>query len=166
MTALFCVSSLVFGDSMTDIKQLVIEKTETTKAQIIEAQKQRYFTQNPMGRLANHYALVTFFRSTCQYCQRFEPILAQFAQKYQFEVYPITTDGKGLPSYPYPITIYKPMANLLYGNIPEEKRPVPSLFLVNKNNLQEHYYLAAGVISYPDLQQQLERYADRLEGGK
>jgi conjugal transfer pilus assembly protein TraF len=49
---------------------------------------------------AKHYQLYYFYRSTCPYCQRFAPILKDFALGYGFNVLAITTDGISLPEFP------------------------------------------------------------------
>lgn len=44
--------------------------------------------------------LFFFYRSTCPYCQRFAPIVKDFAGRYGLAVVPITTDGISLPEFP------------------------------------------------------------------
>jgi conjugal transfer pilus assembly protein TraF len=53
-----------------------------------------------IAQFAQHSGLFFFYRSTCPYCQRFAPILKEFAQRYQLAIVPITTDGVSLPEFP------------------------------------------------------------------
>lgn len=52
-------------------------------------------------QFAQHNGLFFFYRSTCSYCQRFAPILKDFAQRYNLIIVPITTDGISLPDFPH-----------------------------------------------------------------
>lgn len=50
--------------------------------------------------LAKKSGLFFFYRSSCIYCQRFAPIVKDFAETYGITVIPITTDGVSLPEFP------------------------------------------------------------------
>ena len=76
----------------------------------------------------NPYAFVLFFESTCPHCQRFAPILKEWADQHHFHVYAFTLDGKGLPSFPHPIPAVSSIKQTFFGTAPIE---TPSLFLVN-----------------------------------
>lgn len=54
-----------------------------------------------LEEFAKHSGLFFFYRSTCPYCQRFAPILKNFAEMHHIEVIPITMDGISLPEFPH-----------------------------------------------------------------
>ena len=50
--------------------------------------------------LSKTHGLFFFYSSQCSYCKEFAPIVKSFAQKYHWEVLPISMDGKILPEFP------------------------------------------------------------------
>jgi conjugal transfer pilus assembly protein TraF len=53
-----------------------------------------------LTQFSQRSGLFFFYRSTCQYCQRFAPILKHFAEVHHIVVVPITMDGVSLPEFP------------------------------------------------------------------
>jgi conjugal transfer pilus assembly protein TraF len=53
-----------------------------------------------LRQFAKQYPLYFFYKSTCPYCQRFAPILKDFAQHEGFFILPITMDGIALKEFP------------------------------------------------------------------
>ncbi|MFT3741099.1 MAG: conjugal transfer protein TraF [Gammaproteobacteria bacterium] len=50
-------------------------------------------------QLATHSGLFFFYRSSCPYCQRFAPIVKDFAQRYGISVVAITTAHQAVPEF-------------------------------------------------------------------
>ncbi|MBP6986409.1 MAG: type-F conjugative transfer system pilin assembly protein TraF [Alphaproteobacteria bacterium] len=50
--------------------------------------------------LSKTHGLFFFYSGSCTYCHKFAPIVKAFAQKYGWEVLPISIDGAGLPEFP------------------------------------------------------------------
>lgn len=98
-----------------------------------------------------NYALVLFYRSSCPHCQRFDPIVKSFAAHYGFTVYPYTTDGQSLPSFPNSMPATQEIVNVFFGS---PSFMVPSLFLINVQTL-EAYPVSQGEMSYEDLLSQM-----------
>lgn len=114
--------------------------------------------QNALAQASKTNALVYVMRSDCPYCQKFSPLLKQFAKQYGFTIMPISLDGKGNNDFPYPrrdLTILRAK-----GMVPEV---VPALYLVNPRkdqveavgfglmnsvDLQNRVALAAGINIY------------------
>lgn len=53
-----------------------------------------------VAALSRTHVLFFFFRSDCQYCHAFAPILEAFQGRYGIQIVPISIDGGGLPSFP------------------------------------------------------------------
>jgi len=53
-----------------------------------------------VAALSRTHVLFFFFRSDCQYCHAFAPILEAFQGRYGIRIVPISVDGGGLPSFP------------------------------------------------------------------
>jgi len=50
--------------------------------------------------LSKTHGLFFFYSGSCTYCHKFAPIVKAFAQKYGWEVLPISIDGAALPEFP------------------------------------------------------------------
>lgn len=96
---------------------------------------------------ARHYQLYFFYKSTCPYCQRFAPILKNFAENYGFNVLPITTDGISLPEFP---GSYVDQGESRIYNVTVE----PTLFAVNPMTHQG-MRIATGLTSQEELKQNI-----------
>lgn len=77
-----------------------------------------------LAYIAQENALIFYFRSDCQYCHSYAPIVQRFSEKYGFSVLPISLDGKGLPEYPNPKYSQK-LAEQMQVTV------VPAIFLLN-----------------------------------
>lgn len=51
--------------------------------------------------LSKTHGLFFFYSSQCAYCKQFAPIVKAFAEKYSWEVLPISLDGNVLPEFPH-----------------------------------------------------------------
>jgi conjugal transfer pilus assembly protein TraF len=50
-------------------------------------------SKKKLEEFARHFTLILFFKESCRYCQAFNPVLASFAEQYQFKVQAISIDG-------------------------------------------------------------------------
>ena len=50
--------------------------------------------------LAKSHGLFFFYKAGCKYCQEYAGFVKQFAQKYNFEVIPVSLDNESLPEFP------------------------------------------------------------------
>lgn len=77
----------------------------------------------------NRFAFILFYMSTCQHCQRFDPILKEFSSENHIPVLAYTLDGNSLPSFPNSFT---PTKNELLKFFPTGNPVVPTLFLMDQ----------------------------------
>jgi len=96
---------------------------------------------------AKQYGLFFFFAGNCPYCHRFAPIFKEVADKYQFDVIPVTLDGKNLPEYPHPQINTGQAQNL-------HVMKWPAVYLVNAKK-REVVPVSFGVISEAELKKRL-----------
>lgn len=94
-------------------------------------------------KLARESGLFFFYRSSCPYCQRFAPIVRNFALQYGLTIIPITTDGKMLPEFPNSKIDQGQAARF---NVTYE----PALFAVNPHTSQA-YPISYGLVSEQEL---------------
>lgn len=97
---------------------------------------------------ATTHALVFFLKGACPYCHAFAPVLAEFAQRTGFTVYPVSLDGGGLPEYPEPRVDPEAAARF---NV----EVVPAVFLVDPRT-GDRQPLAFGVVSGEELAERLD----------
>lgn len=100
--------------------------------------------------------LYFFFKSTCPYCQKFAPILKDFAERYQITVLPISLDGIGLAEFPN-FKIDQGQAQKF--NVTVE----PSLFVVDPK-AGKAIPVAYGLMSEDALQQRIYDIATQFNG--
>lgn len=100
--------------------------------------------------------LYFFFRSTCPYCQKFAPILKNFAEHYQITVLPISLDGIGLPEFP---NFKTDQGQAQKFNVTVE----PSLFVVDPK-AGRAIPVAYGLMSEDALQQRIYDLATQFQG--
>ena len=100
--------------------------------------------------------LYFFFRSTCPYCQKFAPILKNFADRYQITVLPISLDGIGLAEFP---NFKTDQGQAKKFNVTVE----PSLFVVDPK-AGKAIPVAYGLMSDDALQQRIYDLATKFQG--
>lgn len=79
------------------------------------------------------YALVLFYAARCPHCQRFVPIVKDYARQHQMPVLAYTLDGESLPSFPDSIL---PTAEEVHRFFPTQSPVVPALFLLEFRHQQ------------------------------
>ena len=125
-------------------------------ARQVESDQENLKEEAAILALAKQSGLFFFYRSTCPYCQRFAPIVKNFAERYGVTVIPITTDGVSLPEFP----------NSFIDQGQKETFHVtvePSLFAVNPYTHQA-YPVSYGLISEADLKKRILDIATRFKG--
>ena len=82
------------------------ELDPTVKHPISHLGKQIYLSEHEkyinskLKDAAKDYGLIFFFQSKCVYCHEMATTVKNFAESYNWEVLPVTLDGKGVPTYP------------------------------------------------------------------
>ena len=74
----------------------------TTQAIVAYNQNQVKENYGDLYQIAQNKGIIYFFRSDCPYCERFSPILKQFAAQFGFTIIAVAMDGKGTQDFPYP----------------------------------------------------------------
>lgn len=113
---------------------------------------------NAIKLFARKTGLFFFYRSTCTYCQRFAPILKNFAKRNGMTIVPITLDGVPLPEFPDSKTDGGQAAQF-------HVTVTPSLFAVNPYT-QKAFPVAYGLTSETELRDNIYKIVTRYEGEK
>lgn len=100
-----------------------------------------------------HVAFVLFYMAKCPHCQRFDPILKQYARSHDMDVLAYTLDGKPLPSFP---NSQSPTEHEMRQFFPEGNPVVPTVFLMN---LDQHriYPLLKGEATFNQLDERVHQ---------
>lgn len=106
--------------------------------------------------LAKSYQIYFFYRSTCPYCQRFAPIIKDFATTYGFNVLPITTDGISLPEFP---KSYVDQGESQIYNVTVE----PTLFLVNSET-NKAIRISTGLATQSEIKKDIMAVVTHFDG--
>ena len=117
-----------------------LTKPVTTQAIVAKNQEDKAQQEQILSGMAQQNGLIFFFRSDCQFCHRFAPVLKKFAEHYGFTVVPVSLDGGGLPEFPYPKKNYD-LGRKLKVDV------VPALFIVQPDSNS----IAAVGYGYSDL---------------
>lgn len=108
-----------------------------------------------IAKLASETGLFFFYHSTCPYCQRFAPILKNFATRYGITVIPVTTDGVSLPEFPN--------SKIDAGQARKFNVTVePALFAVNPYT-HRAYPVSYGLLTEDDLRKRILDLANNFE---
>ncbi|MFT4465104.1 MAG: type-F conjugative transfer system pilin assembly thiol-disulfide isomerase TrbB [Sodalis sp. (in: enterobacteria)] len=78
------------------------------------------------------WKVVLFMQGSCGYCQRFDPILKDIAQKTGLAVFPYTIDGQGDAAFPHALPAPPDVMRTFFPALPIA---TPTTFLVNVNTL-------------------------------
>lgn len=124
-------------------------------ARQIESDQENLKEEVAIRALAKQSGLFFFYHSTCPYCQKFSPILKNFAERYNITVIPITTDGISLPEFPNSF-IDKGQKETFHVTVE------PSLFAVNPYTKQA-YPVSYGLMSETDLKKRILMIANRMK---
>lgn len=88
------------------------------------------------GRQVNlrDWKVVLFMQSTCQYCQKFDPVLKAISQQTGLSVFPISLDGRGDTAYPDVLPATPDvMVEYFQSGMPVA---TPTTFLTNVNTME------------------------------
>ncbi|AHM76626.1 type-F conjugative transfer system pilin assembly thiol-disulfide isomerase TrbB [Yersinia hibernica] len=80
------------------------------------------------------WKVVLFMQSTCQYCQKFDPVLKAISQQTGLSVFPISLDGRGDTAYPDVLPATPDvMVEYFQSGMPVA---TPTTFLTNVNTME------------------------------
>ncbi|CAI2160912.1 conjugal transfer protein TrbB [Serratia quinivorans] len=80
------------------------------------------------------WKVVLFMQSTCQYCQKFDPVLKVISQQTGLSVFPISLDGRGDAAYPDVLPATPDvMVEYFQSGMPVA---TPTTFLTNVNTME------------------------------
>ncbi|WP_427501679.1 conjugal transfer protein TraF (plasmid) [Methylomonas sp. MED-D] len=100
--------------------------------------------EQAMSTIAKQAGLLFFFRSDCHFCEAQAPLLSVLEQRFGFKVYPVSLDGKPMPS-----GFYKQFRTDTGQAQALGVMSTPALFLMKPPN--EILPVAQGVVSLDDL---------------
>ena len=135
-----------------DLNYSLKHPTNNVALQVYHEQESRE-KEAAMSAFAQKTGLFFFYKSTCPYCQRFAPILKNFAARYGMTVIPVTMDGIPLPEFP----------DSRRDNGQSQKFQVtvtPSLFAVNPYT-QKAFPVAYGLTSETELRENIYKMMSR-----
>ena len=154
VTALVTQNTIVAPASTT-----VASAALPVQATAVQAQPLAQGLDPAIAALVKNYTIVVFYESTCPHCQRFTPILKQFADEYGFTVYAFSVDGPALPAFPKPMAVNQQIVNTFF---PTGQVVLPTSFLVNKANLMT-YPINTGEMLMPDLLSRMDTIAAAIQ---
>lgn len=125
-------------------------------AKQVEYDQKHLLEERTVHSLAKNYQLYFFYRSSCPYCQRFAPIVKDFATTYGFNILAITTDGIPLPEFP---DSYADQGEAHIYQVTVE----PTLFLVNPVTHQA-IRIATGLYSESEIKKNIMAIVTHFEG--
>jgi type-F conjugative transfer system pilin assembly thiol-disulfide isomerase TrbB len=111
--SLLAASACAFAGSTIDeiraldaAKAAVKAATEAAAAQPVKANPQAIPHRLSDGRTVNlaDWTVVLFMQSTCEYSQKFDPVLKAFSERSGLPVFPFSMDGKGDLTFPNVLT--------------------------------------------------------------
>lgn len=109
--------------------------------------------------LQNYWELVLIFRSTCPYCQQFDPVITDFAKQSGFDLIAFSTDGGTLPG----LTNVLPATQAILAKFYTDK--IPAVYLVQKNTMQI-IPISQGVITEQDLAARIQNALSQAGAGQ
>ncbi len=135
------------------IAEKSIEVTKSATKLIVHAPK------TSLDRLAKNFAIVVFYRSTCSHCLNFVPLIYTYTKQNNFDLYLYALDQKPLQGFPYLFTT-QTVTDLFFNA--HENLVVPTTFLVNKIDKDEHVLFAQGEMQKNELTARMNDFANRL----
>jgi conjugal transfer pilus assembly protein TraF len=138
-----------------DLNYSLIHPTNNVAKQV-EYDQEKLKEDAVIHELAKKGELVFFYRSTCPYCQRFAPIVKDFAESYGITITPITTDGISLPEFPNSYPDNGQSAKL---NVTVE----PALFVFNRQTHQV-FPIVYGMTSQAEIKKNILNIVTHFEG--
>jgi len=123
-------------------------RAPTGNAAYIQADVQSAELDQRLTDAAQHYGLMFFFRGSCPHCHRFAPVLKAFADRYGFDVLPVTLDGGTLPEFP------KPQSNVDAASALQVES-VPAVYLIEPNT-RTVAAATFGYVGFSELAQRVE----------
>ncbi len=90
------------------------------------------------------YKLIFIYTSTCGYCHKFAPVLAEFVKDYALNIESLTANGGKIAGFTNAKHDEKRIEDF---NI----RYFPAVIVQNKNNVNDTYVLASGYLSKTEL---------------
>lgn len=103
-----------------------------------------------LADMSDSYGLFYFYRSDCPYCQRFSPVLRDFADRFGVEVKAVSVDGGPMPDFPNAERDQGQFQRLLEGR----QSVVPAVLLLNTETRTPHW-ITFGLISGEELAERI-----------
>jgi len=115
-------------------------------------------TINPVvSALRKNYQFMLFYRATCPHCQRFAPILKEYANHSGIAVRAFTFAGVS-PYFPASVVVNRDLINTYFHGT---RVAVPALFILNTTN-GHAYPVSQGELSYAELVARMNQLAEEI----
>lgn len=132
-----------------NINYLLKHPADDAAQKLQESLDDENLSKRIMGLTKTH-GLFFFFAGDCHHCKAFAPTIKRFAQRFGFEIIPISLDGKNLPEFP----------NSKKNNGQAEKlgvKTLPAVFAIDpKNGPAQSILLSYGNVSVKELTDKLD----------
>lgn len=109
--------------------------------------------------IGERFGIFYFFRSDCPYCHRFNPVLADFAQRNSITIQAVSVDGGPNEVFQDYRINQGQFERLLEG----ESAVVPAVMLLDTFT-NEHHWVSFGLISQDELASRIHRIVSNIEG--
>lgn len=129
-------------------------RAPTGNAAYVQADVDAASLDQRLSEASNRYGLLFFFRGSCPYCHRFAPVLQAFAQRYGFDIVPVTLDGGSLPEFPNPQRNQAAASSLQVDS-------VPAVYLIEPRT-RRVAATSFGYVGYSELAQRVDAALTQL----
>ena len=129
-------------------------------AQVLLKGERDQTKEKNMHAIAKNWGLVYFFKDSCSYCKMQSPLIKMLADKFGFEILPISLDG--IPNEHFPDALPdNGIGKKLTRDMGVQK--VPALFIVNREQTESHL-VSSGVLALEDMIHRIETIAAKKPG--
>lgn len=104
------------------------------------------------------HGLVLFYGSSCPHCQRFAPVIRQYAKAHQVLVLPLSLDNKALPGFQDFLPATTEWLTAAFKDRPIE---YPALFIVNPD-AKTLYPVSIGALDSFELEARMQALIPRI----
>ena len=107
--------------------------------------------KSAISKLGERYGLFFVYKSTCQYCHKYSPVLKEFSKMYNIDILPITLDNAFIDEWRDKTITDLSVLNKLGL---EDIKQVPATVLYDNNNKQV-LPVGYGILSISDLEDRI-----------
>jgi type-F conjugative transfer system pilin assembly thiol-disulfide isomerase TrbB len=113
----------------------------------------------PIRMLRREYEFIFFYRTTCQHCVDFAPVLRSYSDNSGIQVKAFVVGVGSSPYFTNSAVVPQEVVNKFFGS--GSKISVPTLFILNKNNFHA-YPVSSGALTYLELTSRMNELTPKI----